>query len=240
MNNMEDFEIDSLLENSDLFKPLTDGLGFHHSLKKEKEVAVSLKQKSLDLKSDLDLRAKTLYASQPQSNIEKKSINPTSMGELSAFYSNPVEEKIEIQLNSESTSKITLEADLFPRFTAWLMDTAIVISLISIIAISAIFTSGIPFSFFRDNIYNLDIAFFVFAFSAMFNIFYFSFFDKTKYSTPGKRALGLRVQKLNGKEISLIQSLNRSLISILSLATFGLFSYLKLQDRLTDTVVVSK
>ena len=32
----DDFEIDNLLEKSDLFKPITDGLGFHHSIKEKK------------------------------------------------------------------------------------------------------------------------------------------------------------------------------------------------------------
>ena len=63
MNNIEDLEIDNLLDNN-IFKPLTNGLGFHHSTKTEKEVSISLKEKSLDLKSDFEKRAKLINTTQ--------------------------------------------------------------------------------------------------------------------------------------------------------------------------------
>jgi hypothetical protein len=37
----QDKEIDELLENFD-FKPITEGLGFHHSLKETKEIKTNL------------------------------------------------------------------------------------------------------------------------------------------------------------------------------------------------------
>jgi uncharacterized RDD family membrane protein YckC len=236
MNNMDDLEIDNLLDNN-IFKPKTDGLGFHHSIKKEKEVAISLKQKSLDLKSDFEQRAKTINATQVQPNESKI---PNAMGELSAFYQKAEKLEPALELNIEDNTSFSLEADLLPRFTAWSLDVVIVTSLISLITITSILTSGIPFSFFSDNVYNLDIAFFSLLFTSLFYIFYFSFFDKTNFSTPGKRILGLKVQRLSGKEITFVQSINRSIISLLSFSTIGLISFLKFQDKLTDTIVVSK
>jgi uncharacterized RDD family membrane protein YckC len=236
MNNIDDLEIDNLLDNN-FFKPLTDGLGFHHSTKTEKEVAISLKEKSLDLKSDFEKRAKLISTTQIQTKEPKI---PNSMGELSAFYS-PVEKTQEVlELSIQGEAHLDLEADIAPRFAAWALDSIIVVSLISLIAITSILVTGIPFSFFSDNIYNLDISFYIVLFSSLFYIFYFSFFDKTNFSTPGKRILGLRVQQLSGKEISFIQSVNRSIISLLSVSTLGLISFLRFQDKLTDTMVISK
>lgn len=246
MNNMDDIEIDNLLDEN-LFKPITDGLGFHHSLKKEKDVSISLKQKSLDLKSDFERRAKNISATQISNTLEK---TPNSMGELSAFYK-PAETKKQMNLklldtdeqvglNATLNTDLNFEADLMPRLVAWILDTVIIASLITIMCISSIFITEIPLSFLSDNIYNIDIAFYFVLFSSSFYLFYFSFFDKTGFSTPGKRTLGLRVQRLSGKDISFIQSLNRSLITFLSLISLGLFSFLKVQDKLTDTVVVSK
>jgi uncharacterized RDD family membrane protein YckC len=236
VNNTDDLEIDNLLENN-LFKPLTNGLGFHHSIKEKKEVALSLREKSLDLKSDFEKRAQTIAATQILTSETKI---PNSMGELSAFYQKAEEIEQKLDINIESEESYSLEASIVSRFMAWGLDIIIVASLIALVLITSVLTAGIPFSFFSDNAYNLDITFFSLLFTSLFYLFYFSFFDKTNFSTPGKRILGLKVQRLSGKEISYIQSINRSFISLMSISTLGLMSFLKLQDKLTDTIVISK
>ena len=72
----KDFDIDSILDQDDLFKPLSDGLGFHHSVKEKKDVAISLKKQSLDLKRDLDLRTRQLNK---RERIQSEDVD---MGEL--------------------------------------------------------------------------------------------------------------------------------------------------------------
>jgi uncharacterized RDD family membrane protein YckC len=234
MNNSEDLEIDRLLDEN-FFKPITKGLGFHHSLKEKKQVAVSLKEKSLDLKADLDKRAREL-------NVKNSFENTSSLktGELSAFYNTPQNKTVELNLDSTTSQSFSLEADLYLRLGAWTADVVIIASALSLMAISAIFISDIPLSFFRDNILSFDIGFFTLALTSLFYVFYFSFFDKTEFSTPGKRIFGLKVQGLNGNNISLVQALNRSLLSLLSLLTLGLGNILRVQDKLTDTIVISK
>jgi uncharacterized RDD family membrane protein YckC len=162
------------------------------------------------------------------------------MGELSAFYQKAEEIEQKLDINIESEESYSLEASIVSRFMAWGLDIIIVASLIALVLITSVLTAGIPFSFFSDNAYNLDITFFSLLFTSLFYLFYFSFFDKTNFSTPGKRILGLKVQRLSGKEISYIQSINRSFISLMSISTLGLMSFLKLQDKLTDTIVISK
>ncbi len=234
MNNSEDLEIDRLLDEN-FFKPVTKGLGFHHSLKDKKEVAGSLREKSLDLKADLDKRSREL-------NIRNSFENTSSLktGELSAFYQAPESKAVELNLDGDLSESFQMEANLLPRFGAWIADMVIITCALSLMAIAAIFISDIPLSFFRENIFNLDIGFFAIALTSLFYVFYFSFFDKTEFSTPGKRIFGLKVQRLNGENIDLIQALNRSLVSLLSLLTFGLGNILKVQDKLTDSIVVSK
>ena len=72
-------DIESIFDGDLDFKPLTKGLGFHHSVKDKKEVSQSLIQKSMELKSDLESRATIL------NNNSNHAIS-TNMGDLSPFY----------------------------------------------------------------------------------------------------------------------------------------------------------
>ena len=248
MNSLDDIEIDNLLEKNNLFKPLTEGLGFHHSIKNEKEVVTSLKQKSIDLKSDLEKKAKSLSTSISTKPFNKTLENPHLMGDLRAFYAKPESADIDLMMSNQRELHVSdgkQNIQLYPaklelRFLAWLVDSLLVAVMLSIAFLAAVFTSNIPLSFFRDNVLNLDIGFFVIAISMMFYVFYFSFFDKTKFSTPGKRIFGLGVKNINGNDITFIQSINRSLICCMSILTLGLASILRFQDRLTQSVVISK
>ncbi len=242
MHNIEDIEIDNLLDKGNLFKPLTDGLGFHHSIKEKKDVAISLKQKSMDLKSDLEARAKKLNTSiqlsPSQSNIEVAAKSPQMMGELSAFYAQPQTETMHVELEMNETSIET--ASLSSRFLAYSIDLILVASMLTTTFISALLLSEIPFSFFSDNILNFDFSFLFVALASMFYVFYFSFFDRTSFSTPGKRVLGLRTKTYDQENISFVQGINRSLITLLSFLTLGLGAFLCVQDKLTDSVVVKE
>ena len=62
MNNNEEIDLDDIFENENVFKPLTEGLGFHHSLKETSELKSDLSKKSLILKEQLETRAKEIQA----------------------------------------------------------------------------------------------------------------------------------------------------------------------------------
>jgi len=236
MNNNEDFEIDNLLENTDLFKPITKGLGFHHSIKEEKEIKKTLNEKSLDLKNELETRARVL-------NMKSTQINKTQIdrGDLSPFYQTTVETPLELKAESDihySAVENKLEADLVLRFLAWSIDLAIVFSLIAISSLGVIFLTEMPLSFVRENFAELDIIAISATLVSMMYLFYFSFFDKTKFSTIGKRILGLQVVGINNRPISMVQAFLRATLTLVSILTMGLGSIIKIQDKLTDTKVI--
>ena len=54
---MDNYEIN---EDEINFKVINDGLGFHHSIKDEKEIELDLNDKSEILKYDLEMRSKNL------------------------------------------------------------------------------------------------------------------------------------------------------------------------------------
>ena len=74
----------------------------------------------------------------------------------------------------------------------------------------------------------------------MFYMFYFSFFDKTVFSTPGKKVLGITVQSTSGNRVKMSQSFMRAVLTLISVATLGMTSVLDLHSKLTDTRVVKK
>ncbi|MEX1099597.1 MAG: RDD family protein, partial [Bacteriovoracaceae bacterium] len=67
-----------------------------------------------------------------------------------------------------------------------------------------------------------------------------SFFDKTRFSSPGKKLMGLTVLSETGKRVKMSQAFLRGALTLLGLATFGLVHLLDLQSRLSDTKVVKK
>lgn len=227
----DNFDIDNLLDDEKIFKPLTEGLGFHHSIKEQKEVKADLATKKVVLKEQLETRAKEL-------NLRSTKTNNISMGELAPFYSDKTEVVAKVELHSHESD--LEEASLVTRFGAWFVDAVIIASIITISLVSIIFIANIPLSYIRDNILNLDLILSFMSISILFYSFYFSFFDKTSFSTPGKRLLGLRVLSIKGDPITFIQAFSRVLITFASILTLGLGSILRIQDKLTDTIVVNK
>jgi uncharacterized RDD family membrane protein YckC len=230
----EDFEIDNLLENSDLFKPITDGLGFHHSIKEEKEIKQDLATKKVQLKNNLENRAKALNMRSTQ--VEAKTLN---MGELAPFY-NETSVDTAVKLNLNKKENLIVETSVEKRFLAWAIDLCVISSLLTICVIGIVFIADVPLSFLRVNLLETDILVISGLLSTMFYMFYFTFLEKTDFSTLGKRVLNLKVVRGNGEPISMLQSFTRSLLTLISLLTLGFGSVLKIQDKLTDSIVQEK
>lgn len=236
MNN-DNFDIDGFLDDDKLFKPLTEGLGFHHSLKEKKEVKSELAHKQIVLKEQLESRARDLNLRSPQI---KKTDSKISMGELAPFYALEKEESLSSTNIELESNELLVEASLSLRFGAWLIDLVLVTSLVVVTLISIIFIANIPLAYIRENMMDADLLISFVSISLLFYSFYFSFFDKTQYSTPGKRMLDLKVVTIKGETISFGQAFSRVLITLISGITLGLGSIIKVQDKLTDTLVVRR
>lgn len=256
-NKKFDDEYEDEFEDDFDFKPITKGLGFHHSIKDKQEVTHTLKQKQIDLKDSLDQRAKKLNKPVIKSNILSNTLSNTesntqskapNMGDLAPFYQEQKKESVSLdikvskeEVEYEGLAEESLEsASMIIRFGAWLIDIIIVNALFSIAFISMMLTSRTPLSVVRELLMSVDLFITIMPIYAIFYIFYFSFFDKTSFSTLGKKLLSLRVVSLQNQNISMLQALMRSLITVVSVFTFGLITILDVQSRLTDTKVVNK
>jgi len=229
----KDFDIDSILDQDDLFKPLSDGLGFHHSVKEKKDVAISLKKQSLDLKRDLDLRTRQLNK---RERVQSENVD---MGELAPFYKDKETSTFkEININLDKSYESELEtAPMIKRFSAYMLDISLLFVTMVSAFIGSIYASNLTIndasSILNDNL----SAALVLAIGALFYSLYFSFFDRSEFSTIGKRILGLKLVSSTGR-LSFYQTLFRSALSIVSLFTLGFFNILKLEDKLTDSTVI--
>lgn len=228
-----DFDIDKLFDDQNAFKPLTKGLGFHHSLKSEKEVSISLKKSSEMLKNDLEKRAKTLNSSV---NLHNETLD---RGDLSPFYKSDFPTKEEVHPTFEQEIiKGPREAVMGKRLGAWLIDAFLVTSMYLVTLILITFISSLDFKLLLDTQVALSFLKETAPLFVFYYLFYFSFFDKTEYSTIGKRALSLRVCDEKGSAITMYQAFLRSFLTLVSLATLGLFSMLDFQSKMTETKVI--
>lgn len=231
-HNEIEAEIDSLLEDFEL-KPITSGLGFHHSLKEKKKVEVDLKQQSQSLKNELETRIEQL----DKSDIDAKNMN---MGELAPFYSETMteEKKEELDLDIEKELTVTsAEAGQFLRFSAWFIDVVIIFATMLVTFTAIIYFADLPLEVISKVMISDDILLSFCTIGALFYIFYFAFLDKTLHSSLGKNMLKIRVES-NLKSLSIFQSFNRACLTVFSIPLLGLPIILRFHDSLTDTKVI--
>lgn len=229
-------DLDLLFDEEFDFKPITKGLGFHHSIKEQTEVKASLKQQQGELKEQLTKRAKSL-------NQNKLHPTANSMGDLAPFYQEQKKKDISIDLNEtpasvESDSDNESDVSMFIRMGAWVIDMIIVLTLFTISFALMMYASQTPLEVVKRLIMSSELFMFVTPIFGIFYVFYFSFFDKTTFSTPGKRIAGIKVVNSKDQNISMVQALMRSLITIISALTFGLLVILDAQCKITDTKIV--
>lgn len=73
----------------------------------------------------------------------------------------------------------------------------------------------------------------------MYFISYFTFLDQGKLNTIGKSIFSINLYNTfsNGKEVSIIQSFFRSIITLMDLCFLGLLSIMKIKDKITYTLI---
>ncbi|MEX1099434.1 MAG: hypothetical protein WEB87_03340, partial [Bacteriovoracaceae bacterium] len=173
--NKDEIDFDALFEEDLPFKPLTKGLGFHHSLKNKKELKSSLKEKSKDLERDLLERAS--YLQKQKSNSSKD----LSMGDLAPFYKTEEKKEWDLELSAqtvqpEQTSSFS-NAGLFPRFAAFLADLLIVGSTLALIFLGALAASGLLIELSTEALLSL-FASAAAPMGVLLYFFYFSFLTR--------------------------------------------------------------
>lgn len=232
---MKDFD-----ENFDDFdfKPLTKGLGFHHSLQEKNKIKTNLKLQAESLQRDIDERAKRLLGSASQ-----ESVSTTHMGDLSPFYTDSSVNVDEIPtLNDIAHTKTEFryyDAPMAVRLKAWLVDTLVIFSMCAISTGSLFVVSDMPLDALAKVMVSTDILVSLVAIYMLFYMFYFTTLDRTNYSTVGKNLFNLKVVAHNS-EISLKETSLKALLSLVSVLSMGMLTMLSLTDQVSKTRVVQK
>lgn len=231
---------EDLFEDFD-FKPITKGLGFHHSLQESSQVKTDLSAQSESLKRDLEMRSEKVLSD----SINLNKTKAPNMGELAPFYedsekpfnkapklSDKLGDQIEVRFHNASTSY---------RAMAFMIDVIVVSSMFILCLGSILLFAEFPFSYLDKMMISNDILVSFIALYLMFYTFYFTFLDKTEHSSFGKKMMGIKVvTSLESKNISLLNSFYRTLLSFVSIISLGIFSLLSLDSSMTNTRVVQK
>ena len=232
MNDDFDIDIDKIFDQTNNVKPLTQGLGFHHSLKEEKNI--NLEKKSKILENEIKYRARTIAKNKQESFAQK-----AFMGDLSAFYKDE-ETKDSIENVSVSNSTISLaennKVGVDLRLIAFAVDLLVVSTIFLSIFVLSYLISGLPETVFLSAFFSK--AFYIegaMLYGLIF-IFYFAFFDRTTFSSLGKNLMGIKVSSTTGK-MSYYQSVLRSFLTLVSVFSCGLLNLLNITDIISSTKV---
>ncbi len=225
--NFEDFD----------FKPLNEGLGFHHEERKNGILPQSNKR-SQNLSVSRDLKSNNRTSSLGVSNEGITRNGLESMNSLSAFYSESqvIEEAPKLKASDFEVKKPSFKvAPISKQFTAWLIDVLIVAGISAGLLALFVLVSGLNFTKFYEVIGANDLLIFL---STSFSIFYLSYFSILDLqATPGKSLMGVRLVREDGEPILLRDSFLRAFITIISFVTIGLPCLIDFQGKLTDTKI---
>lgn len=227
--NLDDFD----------FKPLNEGLGFHHE---ERKNGILPQSNTKAQNISVNRAARSTSTSTPtqslgvsNSTVIKNGLE--SMNSLSAFYSEgPAEVTTEQeQVESETIALVVAKPHL--QFAAWIIDVLLVLAISSFLLGLFVLVSGLRISQFYEFVGMNDLLLFG---SVSFSIFYLSYFSILDLqATPGKSLFKLRLVREDRLDILLKDSFLRAFITLISFVTLGLPCLIDFQGKLTDTKVVN-
>lgn len=234
--NFDDFNI-----NEDSFKPVTKGLGFHHEQKRTNTFKSTPKEVTLPkpMKASSGLLNEI---SKPNKEVTNNAI-PTG---LEAFYG----AKPQMPTISENEAKKVIDSKIFEeekkivkassasQFFAWIIDVAIVLSFATITTVLLILVSGMTFQAFMKVVAVTDLAIFGAVLFSLYYLMYFTILDLS--ATPGKTIFGIRLVRLDNRNVSVKHTFIRSLVSLLSFIAIFLPNLIDFQGRLSDTKAVKQ
>lgn len=218
------------------FKPLNEGLGFHHEERKNGILPQSNKRNQ-HISVSRDTSSATRQSNLGVSNEGITRNGLESMNSLSAFYSESqtIEEAPKLKASDFIETKKIRVASSFTQLSAWIIDVLAVLMISAGLLAIFVAISGLSFSQFYEIIGPNDLAIFG---GVSFSIFYLSYFSILDLqTTPGKSLLNIRLVREDQKPILLKDSFLRSFITLVSFTTLGLPCLIDFQGKLTDTKI---
>jgi hypothetical protein len=217
-----DLDIEKFFDSNEVWKPLTEGLGFNENRTQEIKPAVNPHHNS---KKQI---ARTFKNEIPDSKFDR--------GDLAPFYTSTEQTEVLLDQKVPTFSESIIEAEPVSRILAWVIDITFILALVSATFIIVHLASGSMLdlnfvSVFKYYLFELIIPSF-----CMFYLFYFTILDRTVQSTVGKNILGLTVK--SESKASIFITLRRSILSLCSIGLLFIPTLFGVQDKFTGTKVV--
>lgn len=224
-----------------LFKPVTDGLGFHN------EENEDLFLKKTKRERIIVTHPKKVFDSKPV--LTEMSINEN---DLSSFYGSVASEKQNKSLNlnltevgvaveAESSANLSIKSGIVVKqFSAWLID----LSLLAVVLVACLtfflFFSGLSIDSFLSIIAQGESLLLGAGLFVLFYFTYFTFIDRGDSDSLGKKLTNLQMISTDGSSVNVFQTFFRSLIVAISIFALCLPLILDFHGKLTDTKIVEK
>lgn len=238
---IDDFDFDNEIDdlNNLSFKPINEGLGFHH----EKKEAPKKKAPRNQLQP---LAARN----QPKPGEE------TGLGrqaDLKAFYEDPRHKEeilptkpiqTPLALREEAPKKeiekevVWEKAPAFLTITAWIIDMLMVVMSLGLTLSLLTLASGLELKELASMFADLELFIYVATLFFIYYMIYFSILDMS--ATFGKSLMGIKLITTNNKPVRVKHTFIRAFVTLTSFIAIGLPLLMNFQGKLSDTLVVKK
>lgn len=218
MPDLEEFE----------FKAIGEGLGFHQKEEKPKwnKPATNFKTSNQQVNTRSSTR-----------QLNDSSISREQLGFLYQSQDNNAgiqKEKVVVK-NKLVKEKL---AGMPERFTAQLIDTALITSAVAVMIISMLALAGVPLNESASILMSFDIAPVVIILWSFSYIAYFTILETRQ--TPGKSIMRLKVVSMSGQQLGLSKSLERTVFRSLSWLALGFPLLMNFHGRLSGSKVIKQ
>lgn len=209
------------------FKPITSGLGFHHSKTTEVKPVITERTVAVSPIQHTPAPKKEMSVYQSDLSMFYGQGQPTTM----AMETEPV---IEEEIIEEKTYRLASKSQ---RVFAYILDLVLVSAILGMVVTVMARTISMDllevWAQYPNEITPLVITLF-----CGFYLIYFSIFEKASQSTLGKNVFRIRVTGTDDNPLSLMALIARSTISLLNFVSLGLFSWFDLQNKVTNSKVI--
>ncbi|MBI2521516.1 MAG: RDD family protein [Bdellovibrio sp.] len=213
------------------FRPLTQGLGFHHE--KQNLPKPKIQQTSNLQKSRINPPASVQTKLEPAKEMhDAPALHKIYGSTLAAASSNTGRAGT---LNPANAKPNLSDVALLPQFLAWMIDLLIIgLGTMFIILCS----SFITFGNFTGPFYSSVSKDFYFLFTTLFCLFYLFYFTLLDLnSSIGKSLMSIKVISTDKDQIEMKDTFIRALITLISLMGFGIPAALDFQGKLSKTAL---
>lgn len=222
------------------FKPLTEGLGFHHGNKKAEE-AVQIARQQV---AERSIPVRQMGRNEHPFTSHQRGAGTTAptteyvQNDLALFYA----PKAEIGTLPELEERLPVaarEADLSVRGIAYLLDLVFIAGMTWVTFALIGFLTEIDFAASLWEGHGEMWAVVGVLFSGYFML-YFTVLEKFQGGSIGKETLDLRVVTTEGNGPSLLRAAARTLITLVGTLSLGFTAWVDLAGKLTNTKVIRR